>query len=122
MTGEPSRQEFERLYTVLDEGFRSVHVQLDAIATRVQDGDIERAVLKQRLTSLEKEVFPVRRSTDAPDANYVPERLGQADASAAKRQGYLIALGLAVLMALLQISELVGGKVIAALSAVGKLK
>lgn len=98
MNNGPSREEFkaftERIYRQMDDGFGGVHERLDVLNGRTGKGEVADAELRQRVTSVEKEVFdgPRRRSGDSP----VPPLF-------TKREGALVALGVTVLGALLKL-------------------
>lgn len=105
MNDGPSRAEFkaftERVYEQMDDGFSGVHSRLDVLNGRTGKGEVADAELRQRITSVEKEVFdePRRRATDVP---------APAPPFFTKREGALVALGVAVVGALLKLMLLSG--------------
>lgn len=96
----PSRAEFkaftDRIYQQMDDGFTGVHDRLDVLNGRTGKGEVADAELRQRITGVEKEVFnePRRRATDPPTP---------APPFFTKREGALVALGVAVIGALLKL-------------------
>lgn len=105
MANGPSREEFtaftDRLYETTDTGFKGVHSRLDLLNGRTLKGEIERENIRTRIISLEKEVFnaPKRRESDVPPT---PPPLFT------KREGALVALGVAVVGALLKFMLVAG--------------
>ena len=111
MNQGPSREEFERLYTSMDAGFKGIHDRLDTLNGRTGKGEVSDAEIRQRVTSLEKEVFtmPRRRASDS-------------DGRISKREGALLGLGLGILALILKLCLLLGDVAVEAAKAVIKVK
>lgn len=105
----------QRLYETMDAGFKGIHDRLDAQNGRVGKGEVADAELRQRMTSLEKEVFsqPRRRFTDVES-----ERKSRLT----KREGTLIALGLGVLATFFKLCLLLGDAAVEAFKAAVRVK
>lgn len=105
MSDGPSREEFkafcERVYEQMDDGFSGTHGRLDTLNGRTAKGEVADAELRARVTSIEKEVFrgPRRRVNDPP---VVPPPFFT------KREGALVALGVAVISAVVKLMLLSG--------------
>lgn len=112
-----SREEFTafttRIYQQMDDGFSGVHERLDTLNGRTGKGEVERENHRTRIVSLEKEIFsePRRRSTDVQTSPFFT-----------KREGALVALGVAVIGALLKVLLLSGQFVLEFLKAALKVK
>lgn len=108
----PSREEFtaftERLYETMDGGFAKINARLDLLNGRTLKGELESENHRTRLVSLEKELFhrPSRRRDDEGQG------AAWAKATVTKREGYYIGVGLAVLVAVLKVLEVVGTKLV----------
>lgn len=102
MNDGPSREEFKafvaRVYEQIDDGFSGVHSRLDVLNGRTGRGEVADAELRQRITSVENELFnaPRRRATDPAVTVVTPPLF-------TKREGALVALGVTVVGALLKL-------------------
>lgn len=103
----PTREEFDRLYTTIDEGFRGTHERLDVLNGRIGKGEVAFAVSDARLASVEQEVFthPQRRKIDVEE----PPRVSR------KRDHALVALGVATIVAAVKFLLLTGETTVALL-------
>lgn len=104
----PSREEFRdfsnRVYTTIDAGFKELNARLEAFNNFAVSSAVDRENLRTRVISLEKEVFR-GRTFRHPDQS----------ARFTKREGALIGFGLAIIVTLLKLLELLGGKAIGAM-------
>ena len=100
----PTREEFERMYADMKDGFAGVHNRLDLLNGRVGKGEVAQENLRTRTVSLEKEMFHVdragRRDND-PETRQTTWN---------KREGFMIGIGIGVLWGVLKVLELLGGK------------
>jgi hypothetical protein len=112
VVSEVSREEFaafcDRMYASMDDGFKGVHGRLDVLNGRTLKGEIDRENLRTRLVTVERELIrhPNRRKSDAGDG------ATWAAAAVTKREGYLIGLGLTVLITVLKVLEVLGTKLV----------
>jgi len=115
LTREEFRGTMDRLYETTDQGFRTLTERLDTLNGRTLKGEIADAELRTRVVSLEKEVFsvPRRRREGAGEDPAAPT-------SVTKREAALIALGVAVISALVKATLIVGEFAVAAIKATGK--
>jgi hypothetical protein len=112
MTNGPTREEFERLYRMTEEGFSVMNAKLEKIGERIGEGEVNHENVRTRLVSIEKEVFH-RRHTDTSGSSHTHKRDG--DAFFTRKEKALIALGITTIAALIKAAWLAGGATLAIL-------
>jgi hypothetical protein len=115
----PSREEIERLYTTIDDGFRGVHTRLDGMDGRITRNEVVSAEVRTRITSVEKEVFrnPRRRIGEL-----VTPPVRRSWLSVNKRESALLGLGLGILATVMKLCLLLGDVAVEAIKAALKVK